>query len=320
MDNILSVKDLKIDVISERGVVHAVRGVTFDLRQTEIHGFVGESGCGKTMTAKSILRLHDEEKSLSSGEILYNGMDILSLKKKELREIRGSEIAMIFQDPMQSLNPLLTIGEQITEMLRFHEKLNKKDAYIKAISLLEDVGIKPAKSRFKQYPFEFSGGMLQRIMIAIAISCDPKILIADEPTTALDVTIQAQILQLLKKLNKEKGMTIYIITHNFGVVAEICDRVSVMYAGKIVETGDVGQIFKNPCHPYTKSLLESIPKSGYHGQTLQSIPGSPPQLFEEMTGCPFAPRCSYANKLCYEKEPLAAESEKDHFYTCHYNL
>jgi len=316
MDSILSIKDLNVDLISTRGIVHAIRGISLDLRPGEIHGLVGESGSGKTMAAKSILRLQDEKRTVYSGRIIYNQADILSLKENELQKLRGSNISMIFQDPTVSLNPLLTIGEQISETLRVLLKMNRAAARARALSLLDEVGIQPAASRYHQYPFEFSGGMLQRIMIAIAISGNPKILIADEPTTALDVTIQAQILDLIKKLQRSMGMTIFFITHNFGVVAEICDRVSVMYAGKIVETGGVREIFHHPLHPYTRSLLESIPQSGLHGRRLATIPGSPPQLFQPIKGCAFAPRCQYATDNCATEEPPIIRGQEGHLAFC----
>ena len=320
MDNILSLKDLKVDLLSTKGIVHAVRGIDLDLRRGEIHGFVGESGCGKTMTAKSILRLHDEERTEYSGSVVFDNNDILKMDDKQLQQMRGKEASMIFQDPMVSLNPLLTVGDQISEMLHVHMNANKRQAKEKTIELLEKVGIHPADKRYGQYPFEFSGGMLQRIMIAIAISCDPKLLIADEPTTALDVTIQAQILELLKDLQKKTDMTILFITHNFGVVAEICDRVSVMYAGQIVETGGVNDIFSHPSHPYSKALIDSIPKSGQHGRRLVTIPGTPPQLYNQIVGCAYAPRCAFADDSCRAKEPLVVDISNDHKVHCHHAL
>lgn len=321
MDNILSIKDLKVELLSTKGIVHAVRGINLELKKGEIHGFVGESGCGKTMTAKSILRLHDEDRTEYSGSINFeSGTDILKMNNRQLQQMRGKDISMIFQDPMVSLNPLITVGEQISEMLRVHMGLNKIKAKEKTISLLEKVGIYPAEKRFDQYPFEFSGGMLQRIMIAIAISCDPKILIADEPTTALDVTIQAQIIELLKELQQKIGMTILFITHNFGVVAEICNRVSVMYAGRIVETADVKDIFNHPSHPYSKALIDSIPKSGRHEKRLVTIPGAPPQLWGKINGCSFAPRCPYADEKCRTAVPKCVDIGNGHTVECHHSL
>jgi len=321
MDNIVSLKGLKVDLMSTRGIVHAVRGIDLDIHKGEIHGFVGESGCGKTMTAKSILRLHDESRTEYSGEITFDEkVDILKLNAKGLQALRGKDISMIFQDPMVSLNPLLTVGEQIAEMIRVHLKLNKTEAAEKTITLFESVGIRPADRRYKQYPFEFSGGMLQRVMIAIAISCGPQLLIADEPTTALDVTIQAQILELLKDLQHRTGMSILFITHNFGVVAEICDRVSVMYAGKIAETGNVKSIFNHPMHPYTKDLIDSIPKTGQHGKRLVTIPGSPPVLYNQIKGCAYAPRCKFAQEKCQLEEPKAEFTPEGHGCMCHFSL
>ena len=257
-DVIVSIENLHVNLMTTRGVVCAVRGADLDIKKGEIHGLVGESGCGKTMTSKSILRLHDEKRMLYEGSIKLrdsqgNIKDILQLPMNEVRKMRGSEVSMIFQDPVVSLNPLLTIGNQMVEMLRTHyQDMTKDQAKQKTLKLLDLVGIKPAAERYKQYPFEFSGGMLQRIMIAMALSCDPQLLIADECTTALDVTPQAQILDLMKHLQETIGMSILFITHNFGVVAEICDRASVMYAGKIVETSTVEDLFDHPKHPYTK--------------------------------------------------------------------
>ncbi|NTV79445.1 MAG: ABC transporter ATP-binding protein, partial [Clostridiales bacterium] len=237
MNNLLSLQNLKVNLMSPRGIVHAVRNINLEIASGEIHGLVGESGCGKSMTAKSIIRLHDEKKMLYSGEIIYEDKDILKMNKKELIKIRGKEISMIFQDPMTGLNPLLKIGKQLDEILLQHTDFTKQKAKETSLKLLESVGIFPAEQRYQQYPFELSGGMSQRVSIAMAIACNPKLLIADEPTTALDVTVQDQILNLLKELQAKNNMSILIITHNFGVIAEICDRVSVMYAGVIVESG-----------------------------------------------------------------------------------
>jgi oligopeptide/dipeptide ABC transporter ATP-binding protein len=308
---------MKVELMSVQGLVRAVRDISLDIAPGEIHGIVGESGCGKSMTAKTILRLHDESKTACSGEIIFNGeKDILNMSKKELQQLRGKDISMIFQDPMTTLNPLLTIGSQITEMLRLHTDLSKTEARARCISLLEHVSIYPGAERFRQYPFELSGGMLQRASIAMSLACNPQLLIADEPTTALDVTMQAQVLELLKSLQKELGSSILLITHNFGIVAEFCDRVSVMYAGQIVETGAVRDIFYHPCHPYSRDLINSIPKSGARATQLVSIPGTPPKLNQEIVGCPYAPRCKSAQPRCRTNPPSMYNLSDTHAYLC----
>jgi oligopeptide/dipeptide ABC transporter ATP-binding protein len=314
--NLISIRNLQVNLMSPYGVVHAVRNITFDIAPGEIHGLVGESGCGKSMTAKAVLRLHDERKMLYGGQILFDGKDLLTLKAQEIREIRGAEIAMIFQDPVTALNPLLRVGEQIGEML-IRRGNSREAARARVRGLLEDVGIHPPEERYRQYPFEMSGGMLQRVMIAMALSRRPKLLIADEPTTALDMTVQAQILDLLLKLQEKNGMAILIITHNFGVVAEICSRVSVMYAGIIVESGDVRKIFHYPKHPYTRDLIFSIPQPRAARRKLVTIPGMPPDLREKITGCPYAPRCGQALALCRETAPPMREAGDSHFFSCH---
>lgn len=315
---LLQIKNLRINLMSTRGIVYGVRDISLDVNEGEILGIVGESGCGKTMTAKSILRLHDEKKLIYQGEINFKGEEnILTMSDTRLRKLRGVDISMIFQDPMTTFNPLHTIGKQMVEMLCLHTELNKVGAKAKALELLEDVGIHPALDRFNQYPFEMSGGMLQRISIAMALSCNPKMLIADEPTTALDVTMQAQVLEIMKKLQKKNQMAVMIITHNFGVVAEVCDRVSVMYAGNIIETGNVSEIFHNAKHPYTKDLINSIPKADNGEQKLITIAGSPPDLRDEIIGCPYAPRCSRVTEQCRVSMPESTALSDTHNYRCH---
>ena len=318
---LLEINHLRVDLISVRGVYHTVRDVSMSINEGEILGVVGESGCGKTMTAKSILRLHDEKRTFYRGDIQYFGKDspenILEMDKKRLGSLRGQEIAMVFQDPMTTLNPLITVGEQIMESLRYHLKMDKDAAAAEAARLLEMVEIYPGNKRMNQYPFEFSGGMLQRASIAMALACKPKLLIADEPTTALDVTMQAQILELLQNIQKELGMSVLIITHNFGVVAEICDRVAVMYAGQIVESGDIHEIFHHPTHPYTRDLINGIPKAGSKEKYLVTIPGTPPQLNQDLPGCAYAQRCRCAEERCRTAEPPGNTAGSGHFVKCH---
>lgn len=316
--DIISVRDLSVKFLTGRGIVRAVRSIGFSVRRGEIHGLVGESGCGKTVTAKTFLRLHDKSRTTVEGEILYRNADILALSEGEMQKLRGSEISMIFQDPMTSLNPLLTAGEQIAEMLRLHRGMDRGGARAEALKLLGQVGIHPEAGRYGQYAHEFSGGMLQRIMIAVALSCGPRLLIADEPTTALDVTVQAQILQLIKRLRDETGMSVLLITHNFGVIAETCDRVSVMYAGEIVESGSVEEIFKRPLHPYTKGLMETIPGRGTRGKPLKTIEGLSPNLLEDIIGCPFAPRCPLMGECCARLKPELKHAGGSHYAACHF--
>ena len=319
-ENILEINQLCTDFMTVRGIVYAVQGVNIEVKKGEIHGIVGESGCGKSVTAKSVIRLHKQKYTRYSGEILYNGengqVNILDMTPKELRAFRGSDVAMIFQDPMTSLNPIMRAGEQIAEVLRKKKNLSHSQAKEEVIALFEKIGITPAEKRYSQYPFEMSGGMLQRIMIAMALACRPRLLIADEPTTALDVTIQAQILKLIKDLQRETGMSVIIITHNLGVVAEICDRVTVMYAGDAVEEGSVTDIFDHPCHPYTKALLESNPKESDTEKRMKSISGSPPLLYERFTACSFAPRCEFACEKCLMSRPTLTAVGKEHFSAC----
>lgn len=319
MGSLLEVIDLKTQFKTERGISQAVRGVNFTLEDGQTMGLVGESGCGKSVTAKSILRLLPASYGqIAAGKILFNGQDLVKKTEREMKDIRGNEISMIFQDPMTSLNPVLTIGEQIAEVFVYHKKMGKKEALAKTVELLKSVSIPSAEKRINQYPHEFSGGMLQRIMIAIALACRPKLLIADEPTTALDVTIQAQILRLMKQLQKELSMAILMITHDLGVVAEVCDSVSVMYAGQIIESADVKTLFQNPKHPYTWGLLGSIPKLGERTKRLHSIEGSPPSLIQPPTGCAFAARCPFATDKCRLLPQMLVEVETGHFVACHH--
>lgn len=321
MQNLIEIRNLKVDIMSTRGLIHAVRDVDFNIEKSSIHGLVGESGCGKSVTAKSILRLHNSRYVRINGEILFEGEDILKMPEKNVESIRGRDISMIFQDPMTALNPLFTIGEQISEVYLRHFDYDKSYAKKLTLELLEKVGIFPAETRYNQYPFEFSGGMLQRVVIAIAIAAKPKLIIADEPTTALDVTIQAQILELLKNLQKELNISILIITHNFGIVYEICDTVSVMYAGTILETASKNEIFNNTFNPYSQALIKSIPRKGMRGKNLLTIPGNPPELFDLVKGCPFKPRCSYETEICHQEMPeITQRRSKDgtiHCVACH---
>lgn len=307
---ILSVKDLNVKFNLRGKVLHAIRGINLDVYQGESLAIVGESGCGKSVLNKNFIGLLDPNGFISSGEIIYYGMDdgqpqVLSNYKKdnEWLKIRGSEVSMIMQDPMTSLNPLKTIGKQIGESLELHQGLKGKTLKEAVYGILRDVGIEEPERRYKQYPHEFSGGMRQRVVIAIAIACRPKILICDEPTTALDVTIQAQILELLKDLKERYNLTIIFITHDLGVVANIADRVAVMYAGDIVETGMVREVFYDPRHPYTWALLSSLPQLGVKGQDLYSIKGTPPNLFNEIKGDAFAPRNPQALAIDFEEQP-----------------
>ena len=316
MDKLISIQDLHVYLMSLRGAVHAVRGVSLDIEKGEIHGVVGESGCGKSVTAKSIMRLNAENALFYGGQIFFGHRDIFSMTEREMRALRGKEISMIFQDPMTALNPLYTVGHQMEEML-LNRKFKRAEARSRVLELMESVGVNPPKERCRQYPFEMSGGMLQRVMIAMSIACGPKLLIADDPTTSLDVTVQAQILELLLGLREKRNMSIMIITHNFGVVAEICGRVSVMYAGHIVESGDVREIFRRPMHPYTRDLIESIPRSGARGRKLPTIPGKPPDLLTEITGCPYAPRCARADETCRVSMPEAQSPSASHSFACH---
>ena len=301
---LLSVRNLKTSFFTHVGEVKAVRGISFDVNEGEVLGIVGESGSGKSVTSLSIMGLLQYPGRVVDGEILLNGEDILTYSKNQMRRVRGKEIAMIFQDSMTSLNPVYTIGNQIMEMILEHEKMSRREARARAIEMLKLVGIPAAEKRIDSYPHEFSGGMRQRVMIALALSCNPKLLIADEPTTALDVTIQAQILNLIKKLNRQFGMTTMLITHDLGVVATVCDKVAVMYGGLIMEYGTVDEIFYHPRHPYTMGLLGSIPHvDGGEKRRLIPIDGTPPDLINPPKGCPFSTRCKYCMNVCTREQP-----------------
>lgn len=305
MEKLLEVKNLKTYFYTEDGVVPAVDGVSFYVKPGESLGIVGESGCGKSVTSVSILRLipNPPGKIMEGSEIIFEGKNLLDLSEKEMRKIRGNEISMIFQEPMTSLNPVLRIEDQLSEVLILHQGMNKQQARAKGIEMLKLVGIPRPEKVIDDFPHSLSGGMRQRVMIAMALSCNPKLLIADEPTTALDVTVQAQILELMNKLKKELNSSVMLITHNLGVVAETCDRVIVMYAGKVVEEGDIYSIFEDPKHPYTVGLLNSIPSVDDRNEKLEAIPGVVPNPLNMPKGCRFEPRCNKAMARCKEEQP-----------------
>jgi peptide/nickel transport system ATP-binding protein len=321
LEKLLEIRQLRTEFHTDEGIIAAVDGVDLYIKPGEILGVVGESGCGKSVTSLSVMRLIPSPPGkVVAGEILFQGENLLNYPERKIRQIRGNEIAMIFQEPMTSLNPVYTIGEQIGEALRLHMKCSKKEAKQRSIEILKKVNIPRAEQIVDEYPHQLSGGMRQRVMIAMAMSCNPKLLIADEPTTALDVTIQAQILDLMRKLNEDFQTAILFITHDLGVVAGMCQRVVVMYAGKVVEEGDVQTIFGNPKHPYTKGLLKSIPKLRDKQQRLYSIPGNVPNPAHMPTGCRFAPRCEYVMDLCKVEEPqLVRHQEGNHSSSCWLN-
>ena len=317
MEKTIQIKDLHVQFSTYGGQVQAVRGVSFDLHKGETLAIVGESGCGKSVTSQSIMRLIPTPLGrITSGSILFKGQDLTKLSEKKMRDIRGADISMIFQDPMTALNPTLRVGEQIAENIMQHENISKEKAKEKAFEMLELVGIPNPKERLKQYPHEFSGGMRQRIVIAMALVCNPEVLIADEPTTALDVTIQAQILELFKDIQQKTDVSIVLITHDLGVVAQVADRVAVMYAGKIVEIGTRRDIFYTPQHPYTKGLLRSVPRLDLYESELVPIAGSPPDLFAPPSGCSFAPRCPYVMEVCDRMYPVSTKLKESHQVHC----
>jgi len=315
---VLDVRNLHTQFYTRNGIVHAVNGNSFQLQKGETLGIVGESGCGKSVTMLSIMRLLPEETAkISQGEVNFLGRDLLKLSKDEMQKIRGCQIAMIFQDPMTSLNPVLTVGLQLIEPMMIHMGMNKKDALERAEHLLQLVGIPDTKARLNEYPHQFSGGMRQRVMIAMGLSCNPTLLIADEPTTALDVTIQAQIVELIKKLRDQFEMSLVWITHDLGLVAGLADRIIVMYAGYIVEEASVFELYANPKHPYTNALLRSLPRVDRSlKDKLEDIKGLPPDLIGKFTGCPFAKRCSYADEGCNLIVPPLREISEGHKIAC----
>ena len=316
---VLEIKNLKTHFFTDIGVARAVDGVSYEVHKGKTLGIVGESGCGKSVTALSILGLIPQPPGkIVDGEILFNGRDLTKLNHKELRAVRGSDVAMIFQEPMTSLNPVYTVGNQIMEVIQVHENVGPGEERRRAIEMLAKVGIPSPEQRVDEYPHQLSGGMRQRVMIAIALICNPQLLVADEPTTALDVTIQAQILELLNELQDELGMAILLITHDLGVVAETCDDVVVMYAGKIAEKANVFQIFENPNHPYTEALLKSLPSvDARASHKLETIPGMVPSAVDFPEGCRFKARCKYATDLCLT-EPILEDIGESHFVACHH--
>ena len=318
---LLTVDNLKTQFFTQDGVVKAVNGVSFRLMPGETLGVVGESGSGKSITAMSLMRLIPTPPGkIVDGQVVFQGKDILKMSDEQIRSIRGNEIAMVFQDPMTSLNPVLTVNRQISESLELHKGMSKSEARARAVELLKMVGIPNAEQRVDQYPHQFSGGMRQRVMIAMALSCDPLLLIADEPTTALDVTIQAQILDLMRKLQQERGTAVILITHDLGVVAGMSDRIQVMYAGTVAETADTYELFANPRHPYTLGLLKSIPRLDSVKSKLDPIRGMPPDLIDLPDMCPFSPRCDYSEEICERKAPVLREVTPGHRITCHFNI
>ena len=319
-ENILSVQNLHTSFHTDKGEVKAVNGVTFNLEKGKILGIVGESGSGKSVTAYSIMRILEKNGRITEGKILYKGQDIAEFSEKQMREFRGKCCSIIFQDPMTSLNPVFTVGNQLKEAIELHTDRKGKEAEARAIEMLTLVGVNEPEKRVKQYPYELSGGMRQRVMIAMALACEPDILIADEPTTALDVTIQAQILELMQSLQKKLGMAIIMVTHDLGVIADMCDEIIVMYGGRVCERGTAEDIFYRSHHEYTKGLLRSIPNVDRIGEKLIPIPGTPINLLNMPKGCAFCPRCEEAMKICIEEQPPEMKMPDGHFASCWLNV
>lgn len=319
-EHLLSVVDLNTSFRTERGEVMAVNGVSFNLDEGKILGIVGESGSGKSVTAYSIMQILEKNGSIKKGQVLYKGQDITKYSEKQMRDFRGKCCSIIFQDPMTSLNPVFTIGNQLKEAIELHTERRGKEAMVRAIEMLTLVGVNEPEKRVKQYPYELSGGMRQRVMIAMALACEPDILIADEPTTALDVTIQAQILELMQSLQKKLGMAIIMVTHDLGVIADMCDEIIVMYGGRVCERGTAEDIFYRPSHEYTKGLLKSIPSVDKMGERLVPISGTPINLLNMPKGCAFCPRCENAMKICIEEIPPEMQMPDGHFASCWMNV
>jgi oligopeptide/dipeptide ABC transporter ATP-binding protein len=314
--SLLKINNMKTHFFTKRGIVPAVDGVTIEIPSGKIIGIVGESGCGKSVTSLSVLGLLQRPGKTVEGTIEFKGRNLLELNKAQMRKLRGNEISMIFQEPMTSLNPVYTVGKQVSEAITIHEKISREEAKSKVIEIFKNVGIPEAEKRYNAYPHQLSGGLRQRVMIGMAMSCSPKLLIADEPTTALDVTIEAQILHLMRELRDKNDTAIMMITHNLGVVAEICDYVYVMYAGKVMEQADINEIFERPCHPYTEGLMRSIPRIHSKNTRLYSIKGVVPNLLKLPKGCRFSPRCEKATKRCFTQEPELYEIDKNHSVRC----
>lgn len=315
-EKLLSVSDLKVHFFTYEGIVRALDGVSFHVKKGETLGLVGETGCGKSVTSLSIMNLIPPPGKIVSGEVTFKGEDLLKKTETEMRKVRGHEISMIFQDPTSSLNPLLSVGYQVSEPFIYHQGMKKSEAENAVIELLESVGIPDSDRRWKDYPHEFSGGMKQRIMIAMALACHPRMIIADEPTTNLDVTVQAQLLELMKVVQEKYATSLLWITHNLGVVAEICDRVAVMYAGTVVESGDTRTILCEPMHPYTRMLIECVPHLDRRKDRLTIIPGTVPNLINPPTGCRFHPRCPKNTEICRTKRPAQVELDSEHIVSC----
>lgn len=314
--SLLSISNLSVSLASSHGTVRAINGISLSLARGKTVALVGESGSGKSMTARTIMGLLPDNGSITSGSVLFDGTELVGLSEQQLRQLRGNRISMVFQEPMTSLNPVLQIGDQLMEPLRLHRALDRRSAYTQAVELLRQVGINDPELRINEFPHRLSGGMRQRVMIAMALACDPDLLIADEPTTALDVTIQAQILTLIDRMRRDKGLALLLITHDLGIVAQRADNVHLMYAGYSVESATTADLLASPLHPYTRGLLASLPENAEPGRPLRTIPGQPTQLTGELTGCPFRDRCPYNRDICAERMPDQRDMGRGHLVRC----